>query len=437
MLSDALRRWNPWWAEKRVRQELIAIERDKLADIRKSLKLQQIKDIIGVRRCGKTFLLYQTIQNLISSGIDAKNITMLNFDDNEIYDADFDEILLECKKINPKISHILLDEVQEKKGWERWVRTLYDTREFAQIFVSGSSSSLLKSDIGRVLTGRHNTFILFPFSFAEYLRFNGWNNFEMNFLEHHKAEIMHFLEKYIKNGGFPETLKMNTFNRNNYLNHIFDDVLSKDIVARHGANYEIIKKIAYYLTSHSSKTMSHRSIASACNISTDTVSKYISFIEESFLSFSLKKFSSKLKEQMREINKYYCIDTGMVNAVGYKLSDEFTRLMENCVFLELNRRHMEDRRIEIFYWQDVQQKEVDFVIKKGMKISELMQVCYDIKLSETRKREISSLMRAMEEFKLKKATIITWNHDANEKHDGKKIIFIPLWKWLLSANVVN
>lgn len=433
MLSDSIRKWNPWWAKGEAAPELTGTEREKLKEIKKYLSLRQIKDIIGVRRSGKTSLLYQVIQYFISSGANPRNLLLLNFDDNEIYSSGFDQLLLECKKINPDVSHIFLDEVQEKQNWERWVRTLHDTREFEKIFISGSSSSILKSDIARVLTGRHSSFVLFPFSFKEYLRWNKWDNFEYDYLEYNKGRLLHFLERYIKEGGFPETLGMRTFERNRYLNDLFDDIVAKDVAARHKADYNIIKKIAYYIVSHSSKTMTHRSAGRACDVSVDTVSKYIPFIAEAFLVLPLRRFSPKLKEQMREINKYYCVDTGMVNAVGFKLTDEFTRLMENLVFIELNRRYIENKKIGIFYWQDSQQREVDFLVKDELKIKHLIQVCYDIKSKETKKREISGLLASLNEFKLKGGLIITWDYEGAETIKGRTIKYIPLWKWLLKG----
>lgn len=430
MLSDSIRKWNSWWANKDAVAELAGIERSKLPEIKEFLNLRNIKDIIGVRRCGKTSLMYQAIQHFISAGISPKNILFLNFDDNEIYNADFGKLLTECRKINPDISHVFLDEVQEKGGWERWARTLYDTKEFKQIFVSGSSSSLLKSDIGRVLTGRHTTFSLFPFSFKEYLIFHGWKNFEKDFLEYHKGRVLHYLERYIKEGGFPETFGKTELERNKYLNDLFDDIIAKDVAARHKADYDIAKRIAYYAISHSSKTMTHRSIAGACNVSVDTVSKYISFFSECFLVLTLKKYSAKLREQMREINKYYSIDTGLAEAVGFKFSDEFSRLMENAACIELKRRYV-DKKTEIFYWRDLQDKEVDFLVKEGLKVAELIQVCYSTDDADTKKRETVSLTNAMEEFNLKKGLIITWDYESEERIGSKKIICKPFWKWLL------
>lgn len=433
MLSDSIRRWNPWWADGKVAPELIGTEREKLGEIKRYLNLRQIKDIIGVRRSGKTFLLYQITRHLISSGVDPKNIVHLNFDGNDIYNSDFSQLLLECRRLNPDLSHIFLDEVQEKKGWERWIRMLYDTNEFKSIFISGSSAGILKSDIARVLTGRHAGFVLFPFSFKEYLLSHGWKEFSAGYLEHNKGKLMHLLESYIRGGGFPETLGMNEFERTKYLNDLFDDIVSKDVAARHNADYQITKRIAYYVTSHSSKTMTYRSVARACDVSADTVSKYIPFLSEAFLVLPLKLFSSKLKEQMREVNKYYCIDTGMVEAVGFKMTDEFARLMENIVFIELNRRCAEDKKSGLFYWQDSNQKEVDFLVKEGLKVSKLIQVCYDARPAETRKRELAGLVAALDEFKLESGSIVTWDQDEVEKIRGKTIRYIPLWKWLLES----
>ncbi len=432
MLSDSIRKWNPWWLKGEVGSDLLGIEREKMAEIKPLLVSGQIKDITGVRRGGKTVLLYQIIRSFVSSGVDPKNLVMLNFDDTEIYNSDFDLLLVECRKIKPEISHIFLDEAQEKEGWERWVRTLYDTKEFKAIFVSGSSASILKSDISRVLSGRHSGFVLFPFSFKEYLRFHGWDDFREDYVEYNKGKVLHFLERYIKEGGFPETLGKEEFERNRYLNDLFDDIVAKDIAAKHKLDYSIAKKIAYYLISNSAKAASFRSISRACGVSTDTASKYTPFISECFLSLPLKKFSPKLKEQMRGMSKYYSVDTGLANAVGYKITDEFTRLMENTVFIELQRRHIENKKITVFYWQDLQQKEVDFVIRDGFRVTQLIQVSYDIGLEETKKREVSGLLAAMTELKLNQGFIITWDHEGEEEIKGKKITYIPLWKWLLA-----
>lgn len=429
MLPDAIRRWNPWWAEGAVEEELLGIEREKLAGLKKHLDIKLIKDILGVRRSGKTTLLYQLIQHLISGGVSTKDILFLNFDDSEIYSADFEKLLLECRRINPDVSHIFLDEVQEKNGWERWVRVLYDTKQFKQIFVSGSSSSLLKQDVARVLSGRHTTFVMFPFSFREYLMFFNWQNFEWDYLEHNKGKVLHFLERYLAEGGFPEMLGKGKMKRTKYLSDLFDDIVARDAAAKHKADYEIMKKIAYYTISNSSKTMTYRSIANACGVSVDTVSKYLAYLEECYLTLPLRKFSKKLKEQMREINKYYSIDTGLANAVGYRFTEEFGRVMENAVFIELNRRFAENKKMGLFYLG--RDGEVDFVVREGQRVRQLIQVCYGIEDPKTKKREIKPLLMSMNEFKLRQGLVITWDVESEEREGGKKIVYKPLWKWMI------
>ncbi len=140
----------------------MGVKREKTEEVVSSLSTGLIKGIIGPRCSGKTALLYQIIDHLIRRGTPLMNILMLNFDDNSIYAAEFETLLTECRKINPDLTYIFLDKVQERPGWERWVRTLYDTGQFSQIFVTGSSSSLLKEDVARVLTGRHSTCCPFP-----------------------------------------------------------------------------------------------------------------------------------------------------------------------------------------------------------------------------------------------------------------------------------
>jgi hypothetical protein len=431
MLSDAIRRWNPWWAEGKLSIKIVGVKREKLEEVERSIDTVLIKGIIGPRRAGKTTLLYQTINYLIQQGVSHKNIVLLNFDDNNIYNADFDILLSECRKINPKITHLFLDEVQERKNWERWVRTLYDTHQFLQIFVTGSSSSLLKEDVARVLTGRHTTFHMLPFSFKEYLVYSDWKDFSKDYMEHKKDEILHHLNRYLKTGGYPEALGIDDMARNRYLNELFDDIIARDITARHKADYHLARRIAYYTISNASNIMTHRSIANACGVAVDTVSKYLRYMHESCLIQPLQIFSFKLKEQMREINKYYTVDTGLANAVSFRFSENLGQMVENTVYIELLRRCKSIPGIEIYYWKDKTGKEVDFLVKKGEKVERLIQVCYDLSEEKTKKREVSGLIRAMDEFTIHEGTIITDNYEDTETIEGKTIVYTPLWKWLL------
>jgi hypothetical protein len=416
MLEESIRKWNPWWAESESIERLSGVKRYIIKDIKKTLQLRQIKDIIGVRRSGKTTILYQIVKILEENGEKSKNIVFLNFDDIEINSASFDEIIKVIEKINPETRYLFLDEIQQKNGWERWIRSLYDTNKFAQIFISGSSASLLTKDIGRVLTGRHITFTIFPLSFIEYLVFIGWKDFK----------ILHHLSTYIKGGGFPEVIGKNEFERKITLTNIYNDILARDISARHNVSYEITRKISYHMLSNNSKEFSFRSIANAVDASVETVETHLEYLKESFILITLNVFSYKTKIQFKQNKKSYCIDTGLRNAVSFKFSEDIGRLVENIVFLEILRRGK-----EVFFWKNKNQQEVDFIIKDGLKPIQLIQVCWDIKNEKTKKREIEGLLSAMEEFKLKEGVILTEDYEDFEKYMQKEIRFIPLWKWLI------
>ena len=426
MLEESIRKWNPWWAETESIEKLSGIKRYITTDIKKTLEIKQIKDIIGVRRSGKTTTLYQIIKILENKGEKPKNIVFLNFDDTEINTASFEEIIKTIEKINPEINYLFLDEIQQKDGWERWMRTLYDTSRYKQIFISGSSASLLSRDIGRVLTGRHITFTVFPFSFKEYLEFIDWKDFSKDYLEYNKNKILHHLTTYIKGGGFPEIIGKNEFEGKIILTNIYNDILARDISARYNASYDITRKISYHLLSNNSKEFSYRSIANAVDVSVETVEKYLEYLKESFIILTLNIFSYKTKVQFKQNKKSYSIDTGLRNAVSFKFSEEFGRLAENIVFLELLRRGK-----EVFFWKNKKQQEVDFVIKDGLKPINLIQVCWNVKNEKTKQRETESLLSAMEIFNLKKGLVITEDCEEIEKHNQKEIRYIPIWKWLI------
>jgi predicted AAA+ superfamily ATPase len=426
MLEESIRKWNPWWVESESIKRLTGVKRYIITDIKKTLKLKQIKDIIGIRRSGKTTILYQIIKFLEENGEKSKNIVFLNFDDTEINSASFDEIIKAIEKINPETRYLFLDEIQQKNGWERWIRTLYDTDKYAQIFISGSSASLLTKDVARVLTGRHITFTIFPFSFVEYLVFIGWKDFSEDYLEYNKNKILHYLLTYIKGGGFPEVIGKNEFERKIILTNIYNDILARDISARHNVSYDISRKISYHLLSNNSKEFSFRSIANAIDASVETVETHLEYLKESYILLTLNVFSYKTKIQFKQNKKSYCIDTGLKNAVSFKFSEDIGRLVENMVFLEILRRGK-----EVFFWKNKNQQEVDFIIKDGLKPIQLIQVCWDIKNEKTKKREIEGLLSAMEEFKLKKGLILTEDYEEIEKYNQKEIRYKPLWKWLI------
>ena len=426
MLEQSIRLWNPWWAEKKMPENLKGLPRKATLSIIKSLGTPHVKDIIGIRRSGKTTILYQVASHLIDIGEVPKDILFLNFDDPTINQISLDEILTEVYKINPNVKFLFLDEIQQKEGWERWVRTLYDTQQFTQIFISGSSASLLSQDIGRVLSGRHITFKITPFSFLEYLEKMGWEIFEPEYLIHNRKQILHYQKKYLEEGGFPEVIGMDEFNQKKILTSLYNDIIARDITSRFGASYELAGKSSQLMINNIAGEYSYNSVAKSADIAVETAEKYIGYLKESLLIMDLPVFSFKLRRQFKQNKKTYPVDMGIRNAASFRFTSDMGKLAETAVLLELDRRGD-----EIYYWKGKRGFEVDFVVKTGQKIQSLFQVSWDVRDQNTRKREERSLCLACEEFEIFEGIILTEDFEEEVKRDSIKIRYYPLWKWLL------
>ena len=412
-MKESIQRWNIWWENSQEIKKFIGTERIKLSHMMAELKIPHIKDIIGVRRCGKTVLMYQMINQLIKKDVKAKNILYLNFDDPEL--INLEDAIKTSLHINPDISHVFLDEIQNVKEWEKIIRVYYDRKKFNQIFVSGSSASLISRDVGKTLTGRHVTNVITPFSFKEYLI---CHKIEKPTDISNREKVMHFLEAYLINGGFPETIDTDRLTSKTILTDLYNDILSRDIVSRFDADLDIVKQIGYYLMTNTGALFSYNSVAKALNLHYDTVKKYVSYFEEVFLFFIVPYFSWKIKARVKKDMKCYSIDTGLRNAISFKFSDDFGKLVENLVLVELKRRGK-----EVYFWRE--KREVDFVIREGNRLT-AMNLTYT---DDIHKREIEGLLEFREKFKNVKLVIIT---KELEKTDKNGIKYIPLWKWLIS-----
>jgi len=410
-MKEAIQRWNVWWENPQEIQKFIGTERTTLSHILSELKIPHIKDIIGVRRCGKTVLMYQIISKMIEQNIKPENILYLNFDDPEL--MELEETIKTSLHINPDISHVFLDEIQNVKEWERIIRVYYDRKKFKQIFVSGSSASLISRDVGRTLTGRHVTTILTPFSFKEYLIKQG---IEKPADISNREKVMHYLEIYLKNGGFPETIGTDDLASKTILVDLYNDILSRDIVSRFDADLDIVKKIGYYLMTNMGSLFSYNSVARALNLHYDTVKKYVPYFEEVFLFYVVPFFSWKIKSTVKKDMKCYSIDTGIRNAVSFKFSGDLGKLAENLVLIELKRRCK-----EVFFWKE--KREVDFIIREGSDLI-AMNVTYT---NDVSKREIEGLLEFKERYKNAELVMLT---KELEQTDNNKVKYIPLWKWL-------
>src|SRR4030042_2575045 len=411
-MRESIQRWNIWWENQQEIKKYIGTERTTLLQIQRELKIPHIKDIIGIRRCGKTILMYQIISKLMKDNIDVKNILYLNFDDPQL--TDLEETIKTSLHINPDISHVFFDEIQNVKEWEKTIRVYYDRKKFKQIFVSGSSASLISRDIGKTLTGRHVTTILTPFSFKEYLI---QQRIEKPADISNRKKVMHYLENYLKNGGFPETIEADQLLSKSILLDLYNDILSRDIVSRFDADLDIVKKIGYYLMTNIGVLFSYNSVARALNLHYDTVKKYVPYFEEGFLFYVVPFFSWKIKTTIKKDMKCYSIDTGLRNTVSFKFSDDLGKLSENIVLIELKRRNK-----EVYFWKG--KREVDFIVRQDSNLTAINVTYTD----EIAPREKEGLLEFKEKYKNVHLVIIT---KELEQTDADGIKYIPLWRWLL------
>ena len=392
---------------------------ERTADFKK-LEAPLIKVIIGPRRAGKSFF---ALHFLNKKG----NFGYVNFDDEKLIEVEnYDAILEAMNTVYNNPEFILFDEIQNLPKWELFVNRLH--RKNLNLIVTGSNSKLLSKELATHLTGRHFLITIFPFSFKEYL--------ELEKKELTSHQIKEKLYKYLVSGGYPEPLIRN-IDYKDYLTSLLSSIVYKDIVKRHRIRFpQGIEDLAFYLISNIANEYSYNNLAKMTKInSVHTIEKYLGYLEEAFIFFSLNRFSNKVKKQITSNKKIYCIDNGFIQAKAFKLSPDIGKLYENAVALELKKKEL-NNEINIFYWKNQQQEEVDFVVKEGIKIKQLIQVCFDITNLKTKNREIRALIKAGKELKCNNLLIITEDKEGEEQAewfgDKANIKYIPLWKWLLA-----
>ena len=401
------------------------IKRAGLEESKKLLKYPNILAILGIRRSGKSIFSYLLAKQY--------KFAYINFDDERLVGLksdDLNKILESFYELYGDIEYIILDEIQNVDNWELFVNRLRRTKK---IILTGSNSKLLSGELSTHLTGRYLDKILFPFSFKEFLKLKEVKENKV-YTTKEKAEIMKTLQEYLEIGGFPEAYKFGK----GIISKIYEDILTKDILLRYKiTKKEEIKKLAKYLITNSSEEITYSKLANIFNIKhISTISNWISHFENAFLIFKLERFDFKLKQQFIAPKKIYSIDSGLMNFIGFKFSENRGKVIENEVALELQRKKFVNLSFEVYYWKDHQQNEVDFIIKKDKKIEQLIQVSYINSKEEIKEREINALLKASKQLNCNNFLIITWDYEAEEKIKGeKKIKFIPLWKWLLESKI--
>lgn len=389
----------------------------------------------GVRRSGKSTIMLQIIKELLSKGVKPTDIIYINFEEPFFIENKKNNILEKIyniyrEQINPdRFPYIFLDEIQEISNWEKWVRAKIDLKE-AKIFITGSSSKLLSAELSTLLTGRNISFTVQPLSFKEFLEFKGVKiSKHKTWLVNNKAIIKNLLKEYMKFGGFPEAvLRKNSNAKEILLKQYFEDILYKDIVARHQIrDVETLKNIAYFYLTNMANLVSYNKIKNILDVPMDVVRSYSSYLYESFLVKDVLKHSFKVKEQLRNPKKIYAIDTGLRNVVSYRFSEDFGRIAENIVFTALA-----GKGSEIYYYKNL--GEIDFVAKRGAQIEELVQVSMiNAEDKKTAQREIRALEDGMTNLKVNKGTIITGDWEESIRISKGIISAVPLWMWLLQT----
>ncbi|MCI0500149.1 MAG: ATP-binding protein [Epsilonproteobacteria bacterium] len=392
----------------------------------------KIITLIGVRRCGKTSILYHMINELCKR-VDKTKILFLNFEDErlELNSDELDLILQSYMELYPQQDlsecYLFFDEIQNVDNWEKFIRRVYDTVT-KNIFITGSNSKLLSSEIATSLRGRTLSFEVFPLSFKEYLSFKG---IEVDLYSSRSlAHIKNAQGAFLKNGSFPETLFLDEVYATKILQEYFNVLLYKDLAQRYNITNTValkffLKRVIATATKQISINKIYNELKSnGIKIGKNTLYDFLDYVQNIYLALTLQKYDTSLVNKELGEKKIYSIDIGLNNATEFKFSDNIGKALENAVFLELKRNNN-----EIYYYKSAK-SECDFVISTKGKITNALQVTYDMSDVDTKEREIKGLLEACQNFGLRVATIVTYDSEDEFEAEGVKINLIPFYKWV-------
>lgn len=419
LLSEIL---NSWWSNP------LPIIKQREVDLLKYFdpQVKKIISVIGFRRVGKTFTLFDFAHKY---GKD--NCVYLNFEDERL-PKKIDtltlliDVLTEIKGGKPFV--LLMDEIQEIPEWSMWARRINETTPH-RLILSGSSSKLTSAEIPTELRGQTVTIPLFPLNWKEFLRFK---NVEKGMLP--KPRLLNLLREYLLYGGLPEIVLAQEGLRPLILSNYYNTFVNRDIVDRYKLrNREAFtdllrllpntREYTYSKLAHTLKSMGH-------SVSKSTVVRYMSWLMGSFFLTSLEQFSQSVKQRIQTPKKAYLIDAYFTSQFGSPASANLGHLMEQAVFHKLNMRALWDPRHEIFYWEDFQRNEVDFVNLFNKSPKDLVQVTFAQNLVEIAEREVKSLVKAAKSLKITSGTVVTWDVESTKTYGTLTVSYVPLWKWL-------
>lgn len=414
--------------QKQEKERLLSlpyIERTKEKEAKKWLDSDLIKVVLGPRRAGKSVFSLMLLKD--------RKFAYFNFDDEALPGEDkldLNELMSELSQAYGDTKYILFDEIQNLPKWELFVNRLH--REGYNLVLTGSNARLLSKELATALTGRHIPIQILPFDFKEILRAKNYVVLEEKLLlPDEKAKFLGFLNEYMTNGGYPEVVTKNLDPRG-YLDVLFDSLLFKDVVKRHKVRFsEQIDNLGSYLINNVAGQYSIRKLANVLSFKSGvTLERYLSYLTEAYLIFSLHRYSAKVGLRLKSPKKAYVVDNGFITSKAVQHSPNAGKLMENLVFIELVKRGNESNR-EIFYYRTRNDREVDFALKTGTEIIELIQVSYETTNQDALQREIKALVEAGKELNVVKLLVLTWNEKREVQKDGMTIHFRPLWEWLI------
>ena len=404
--------------QRKERDELMSrtyLTRHNSQDMDLLLSSHLIKLITGPRRVGKSTQALLMLRN--------KNFAYLNFDSQSLLDAwDADLVIRMLDDVYPGYEYLLLDEVQNLDAWDMWVSELY--RMGKNLIITGSNARMLSSEMATVLTGKYLQVKMLPFSLEEFF---DWNKLDIHALQSEQKKEASFLtDDYLRNGGYPEVVASRQLTRS-YLDTLFDSIIWKDVAKRHNIrNIADLNSLAMYLLSNFCNLVSANDLTEELGFSSaNTTKKYMDYLQEPYLFYYLARYNNKLKLMWKAPRKVYVVDNGFVASKAFNLSENLGRLLENQVFIELLRKGYDIEK-SMFYYHSRNDKEVDFVLRKGTQIERLVQVCYDLSSPKTERREVDSIVECAGELKCSNLVIVTYNDKRTIEKDGYCIHVVPI-----------
>jgi len=395
---------------------------------------KKIIALTGVRRGGKTYQLYNVINKLITKKINIKNCLYFNFEDERIDKNTFElnNVIESYQELYPETNladcYFLFDEIQNIDSWERFVRRVYEQIS-KNVFITGSNSKLLGKEISTSLRGRSINYEIYPLNFKEYLDFM---DIEINLNSTRSVSvIINAFEKFLSGGGFPELIFLDDEIKDRVLQEYFNVMIFRDLIERYEITQTaILKYFCKRVIGNSAKEFSVNKIyneikSQGYKISKDTIYEFQDYVESIYLAFFLPKYLPSIVKQEFSRKKAYSIDNGLATSVDTFFIRNKGSALENLVFLELVKSGK-----NIFYYYG--KYECDFLLIENEKVSEAIQVCYDISDHDTKKREEQGLLNVCNENKLKRGWILTLSDEQIYTMDGITIEIMPAYKYFLS-----